>query len=193
MYLTNSLSDGKVDEKKHSKKMMFFWALVIVGIGTATSLIILGYGLAGYWEDDFVGTTVPIPELVDNQDQKLQCARWLQIADTLVRKYDNNKDVTQWSETDRERVMEIEGLYQENCIPTEENIMSDLKKCTIIYITIESLIDKMKDRKLNTLTANEQKAYNTNYEKYFDTYCNKIKDEIEQTSEFIQFNKTRLQ
>jgi len=122
------LSDAEKDAKKHNKKMIFVWALVIVAIGTGTSLLILGYGLAGYWEDDFVGTTIPTSELVDNQDQKLQCARWLQIADTLVRKYDNNRDVTQWSETDRERVMEIEGLYQENCIPTEVDIMSDLKK-----------------------------------------------------------------
>ncbi len=187
MYLRNPLSDGKEGESKENKKFYLYWIIIIIVITTGVSVIILGYGLAGYWENDIAESEA------NGQLLEVRCERWLQVADSLVEKYDGNTNFTQWSESDRISIFAIEELYQKNCIPTDIEIMSDLKKCTEIYITIEGLIDKMDERHLDTLSEDKQKSYNDNYEEYFNSYCNKIKDEIEKTDEFIEFNRTRLQ
>lgn len=183
------MSDGKADDSKENKKMLFYWVMIIVTISTGVSVIILGYGFAGYWGEDSITES----DLADKQELELKCEKWLEIGDSLVKKYDNNKNITEWSESDRMSVLGIEDLYQKNCIPTQVEIMSDLKRCTAILITIETLIDKMVEKHLNTLSEDEQKAYNHSYEEYFDNHCNRIKDEIQKTNEFMEFNKTRGQ
>jgi len=183
VYLTNSVSDGKVDNSKKNKKMMFYWAMIIVTISTGVSVMILGYGFAGYWENDVIIV-----------EEKEDCDLLLREARLLIDKNDNVLDVDQWElEEDTIEIREINQRYSDNCIPTEEEVMGDLKRCTAILITIETLIDRMVERHLNTLSEDEQKAYNHSYEEYFNNYCNKIIDEIQKTDEFLQFNKTRGQ
>jgi len=198
VYLTKSLSDGKdgkpydnsdsvVDSDEVAeppKKPTPKWVYVVI-IGIAVGLGASGFILGLDFSDDSL--------MITEQEQKIKCDEWLELADSLVRTNNNNKNVTEWSAKDRIRVLKIEELYQDNCIPTKQKIIGDLEKCTIIYITIESLIDKMEERQLDSLSQAEQKAYKANYKDYFDSYCNKIKDEIEQTDKFQNFNKTRGQ
>ncbi len=91
----------------------------------------------------------------------------------------------------------IKSISNQGNEPTKDEVIEKLKACTIFYITIQSLIDQMEPEdggyKLDSLPQNKQKAYNDNYLAYFDMYCNKIKDEIEQTEKFQNFNKTRGQ
>ncbi len=185
MYLRNPLSDGKEGQSKENKKFYLYWIVIIIVITTGVSVIILGYGFAGYWDDDSTFES----ELTDIED----CETWLEIADILIKKNDGNENITQWSEDDRNVILGIEVQYQKNCIPTDFEILSNLNRCTEIYITIESLIDKMEERHLDTISEEEQEIYNKSYKEYFASYCNRIKDEIQNTNEFIEFNKTRGQ
>jgi len=192
VYLTDSLSDGKPYDNSDSvvdsdevaeppKKPTPKWVYVLV-IG-----VIVGIGGFGY-----INSTNQSENEVLILDRKLQCDLLLEEARLLIDKNDNNLDVDQWElEEDTVKIREINQTFSDNCIPTKENVISDLEKCTIIYITIESLIDKMEERSLGSLSQAEQRAYNTNYDDYFNSYCNKIKDEIEQTEKFQNFNKTR--
>ena len=173
----DSLSDGEESPKKSTPK----WAYAVT-IGIAVVLAVSGYILSL----DFTENSVEIFE------ENIDCDFLLSEARLLIDKNDNELDVDQWElEEDTIKIREINQRYSDNCIPTKENVMSNLQKCTIIYITIESLIDKMEERQLDSLSQAEQRAYNTNYDDYFDSYCNKIKDEIEQTDKFQNFNITR--
>ena len=195
MYLTKSLSDGKdgkpydnsdsvVDSddiaepsKKHTPKWVFAVVIAVV-------VVIGGFG--------YINSTNQSENNVLIFEEKIDCDSLLEKARLLIDKNDNELDVDQWElEEDTIKIREINQRYSDNCIPTKEKVMSNLAKCTITYITIESLIDKMEERNLGSLSQAEQKAYNTNYKDYFDSYCNKIKDEIEQTEKFQNFNKTR--
>jgi len=192
VYLTDSLSDGKPYDNSDSvvdsdevaeppKKPTPKWVYALL-IGVV--IVIGGFG--------YINSTNQTENDVLILDQKLECDLLLEEARLLIDKNDNNLDVDQWElEEDTVKIREINQTFSDNCIPTKENVISDLEKCTIVYITIESLIDKMDERKLGSLSQAEQKAYNTNYDDYFNSYCNKIKDEIEQTEKFQNFNKTR--
>jgi len=192
VYLTDSLSDGKPYDNSDSvvdsdevaeppKKPTPKWVYAVL-IGVV--VVIAGFG--------YINATNQSENDVLILDQKLECDLLLEEARLLIDKNDNNLDVDQWElEEDTVKIRQINQTFSDNCIPTKENVINNLEKCTIVYITIESLIDKMDERKLGSLSQAEQKAYNTNYDDYFNSYCNKIKDEIEQTEKFQNFNKTR--
>jgi len=192
VYLTDSLSDGKPYDNSDSvvdsdevaeppKKPTSKWVYVLV-IG-----VIVGIGGFGY-----INSTNQSENDVSVFEENIDCDFLLEQARLLIDKNDNQLDVDQWElEEDTVKIREINQTFSDNCIPTKENVIGDLEKCTIIYITIESLIDKMEERSLGSLSQAEQRAYNTNYDDYFNSYCNKIKDEIEQTEKFQNFNKTR--
>lgn len=172
MYLRKSLSDGKVGERPSAKKYV-----ITVGIIAIIGMIItLGYLIF----NDAIQT--------DNEEM---CQELLDESEKMRIRNNNNSDVSTWFEEDERRVYQIEDLYQDKCIPKKEDVIENLQQCTVLYITIQSLIDKMEGNKLNTLSEHEQDVYNDSYTSYFDNYCNKIKDEIEQTDIFIHFNKTR--
>ena len=192
MYLTDSLSDGKPYDNSDSvvdsdevaeppKKPTPKWVYVpIIGV----VLVIGGFG--------YINSTNQSENDVSIFEEKIDCDFLLEKARLLIDKNDNELDVDQWElEEDTIKIREINQRYSDNCIPTKESVMSDLERCTIMYITIKSLIDKMEERQLDSLSQAEQKAYNTNYDDYFDSYCNKIQVEIEQTQQFQNFNKTR--
>jgi len=195
VYLTISLSDEKdgkpydnsdsvVDSDEIAeppKKPTPKWVYAVL---ISVVVVIAGFG--------YINATNQSENDVLILDKKLECDLLLEEARLLIDKNDNNLDVDQWElEEDTVKIREINQTFSDNCIPTKENVISDLEKCTIVYITIESLIDKMDERKLGSLSQAEQRAYNTNYDDYFNSYCNKIKDEIEQTEKFQNFNKTR--
>ncbi len=194
MYLTDSLSDGKPYDNSDSvvdndevaeppKKPTPKWVYVLI-IGVV--LVIGGFG--------YINSTNQSENDVSIFEEKIDCDFLLEKARLLIDKNDNELDVDQWElEEDTIKIREINQRYSDNCIPTKESVMSDLERCTIMYITIKSLIDKMEERQLDSLSQAEQKAYNTNYDDYFDSYCNKIQVEIEQTQKFQNFNKTRGQ
>ncbi len=187
MYLANSVSEAKQRTKSYYIKN------ILIGFGIAIAYTLVLVIVFGQQDIRSNANEITVSDLVDMRIQELQCERLLEMGDDLVRKYDLNKNITEWSETDRNTVLEVEQMYQENCVPSNTQIMSNLKKCTITYITVLSLIDEMEERHLDTLSQPEQKAYNKNYQEYFNNFCNRIVDEIEKTDEFIQFNKTRLQ
>ncbi len=164
---------------------------ILIGFGIAVVFTLILAMVFGEQDIRSNANEVPISKLADDQQRKLECEELLQLGDALVRINNNNKNITEWSAEDRIRVLEIEELYQDKCVPTDEEIITDLEKCTTIYITIQSLIDKMEERHLGTLSEVEQEAYNENYKEYYNAYCNRIKDEIEKTSDFIKFNMTR--
>jgi len=197
VYLTKYLSDGKdgkpydnsdsvVDSdevaeppKKPTPKWVY---AVLIGV----VVVIAGFG--------YINSINQSENDVLILDQKLECDFLLEEARLLIDKNDNQLDVDQWElEEDTIKIREINQRYSDNCtsIPSKELVMVDLEKCTILYITIESLIDKMEERKLNSLSLREQTAYNSNYKEYYDSYCNKIKDKIEETDKFQSFNSTR--
>ena len=194
MYLTSSLSDGGKEDRSPKKlRSGLMVVLVIIVMTIGISILIIAYSDSGYWVKPSVieNESIRGTGFIDEKERERRCKQLLHEADVLVRKYDNNRNVTEWSQIDRINVFEIELLYQENCLPSNQQTMTNLKKCTIFYITIESLIDKMEERQLDTLPLDEQRAYNTSYKEYFDNFCNIIIDEIKRTDEFMEFNKTR--
>jgi len=91
----------------------------------------------------------------------------------------------------------IKSISKEANEPTKDEVIQKLKACTVLFITIQSLIDQMEPEdsgyKLDSISEEKQKVYNESYISYFDLYCNKINDEILQTDSFQNFNKTRSQ
>jgi len=178
VYLRKSLSDGKVGERPSAKK----YAITVGIIAIIGMVITLGYLM---FSD------------VIKSDNSEMCQELLDESEALLIKNNNISDVTTWWEEDQKRVYEIEDLYRDKCLPTKEDVIGKLQQCTILYITIQSLIDKMDKEDggftLDSLPKHEQDVYDDSYISYFDNYCNKIQDEIEQTDIFIHFNKTRGQ
>lgn len=89
----------------------------------------------------------------------------------------------------------IRSISQNADQPTREQVIDQIKACTILLVTIESLIDQMEPQdigyKLDSLTKEKQKVYNDSYNEYFNLFCNKIRDDIQQTDSYQIFNKSR--
>ncbi len=89
----------------------------------------------------------------------------------------------------------IRSISQNPEEPTKDEVIKKLKACTVLFITIQSLIDQMEPEdsgyKLDSISEQKQKVYNESYISYFDLYCNKINNEILQTDSYQSFNNTR--
>jgi len=170
----DSLSIGEEPPKKSTPK----WAYAVI-IGIAVVLGVSGYILSL----DFTKNSVMANE-------QPNCQFYIDEAKKLVEK-NNGTNYDTWSTEDHAKVLELDALYILNCEPTIVDIMENLDHCVILLITIQSLIDKMIDRNLGSLSEKEQRVYNDTYETYFDQKCNRIIPEIEQTEKFQNFNKTR--
>ena len=171
MYLRKSLSDGKVGERPSAKK----YAITVGIVAIVGMVITLGYLVLS-----------DVKEL----DNEKMCQDLLDEGKKLTIRNDNITDVSIWDEEDEKRIYEIEDLYRDKCIPKKEEILGKLQECTILYITIQSLIDKMDKEdggfKLNSLPKHEQDVYNDSYASYFGNRCNQIIDEIEQTDKSVK-------
>jgi len=189
VYLTNSSEMSEIKQRTNSYYIKYI--LFGLGIAVAYTLILI---MVFAEQDVKVNTNqAPISTIDDDLRESPECEGWLEVGKTLRKKNDNQVDVDKWLEEDRIRIYEIEELYKANCIATVDEVMNELKNCTKYYITVQTMIDKMEERNLGTLSEDDQENYNQNYKDYFDTYCNKIIDEIEKTDEFLEFNKTRGQ
>jgi hypothetical protein len=197
VYLTKYLSDGKDGEPYDNsdsivdsdevyvppkKKPVPKWVYVVV-VGVAVGLGAIGY----FGVLDFTEYSVTITE-------DPNCQFYIEEAQKLVKKNDGTNHEL-WSEEDRQLVLEFNEKYINECEPAVEEIAKNLDNCVIVYITIQSLIDKMEPEgdgyKLDSLPDHEQDVYNENYERYYDNRCNQIVDLIEETDKFQNFNNTR--
>lgn len=175
-----SLSDGKAKERPSVKK---YW--ITVGIIAIIGMVVtLGYLVFADTQDK-----------AETQQNFDDCERLIEEGAKLTRKNNNDTNIDNWSEEDQRLVLRIEDRYQTLCIPQKDDVLEKLKACTIYYITIQSLIDKM-DRQdggftLDSLPKHEQTAYDQNYASYFGNYCDKVLDEIKQSDVYQTFNKTR--
>ncbi len=150
-----------------------------------------------------IGMVVTLGYLVfaDTQDKAEtqqnfdDCERLIEEGAKLTRKNNNDTNILNWSEEDQRLVQRVEDRYQTLCIPQKEDVLEKLKACTIFYITIQSLIDKMEVEdggfRHASLPQHEQNAYDQNYASYFGNYCDKVLDEIKQSDAYQTFNNTR--
>lgn len=178
MYLRKSLSDGKVGKRPSAKK----YAITVGIVAIIGMVITLGY--------------LVFSDVIESDKSEL-CQNLLDEGTELTIKNDNVTDVSFWNEEDEKRIYEIEDMYRNECLPKKEEILEKLQQCTILYITIQSLIDKMEPDgigyRLDSLPEHEQQVYNDSYASYYRNSCNTILEEIENTDKFINFNKTRGQ
>lgn len=176
------MSDGK--EEKNSNLVAHLVLIAVVG-GGLTFLITYNYGLLPFQNNTEIF----------GEDEIANCQIWLDGAQILKERNGGQDDVLLWSVEDREEGYRLERLWLENCEPESKQVLKNIKACTILYITIQSLIDKMEPEgvgyKLDSLPKHEQNVYNESYIKYFDFRCNRIVDDIEQTKEYIIFNNDR--
>jgi len=186
----NNILDGSpiIPEKKRTGS--YYAKNILIGFVIAIAYTLVLVVVFGEEEIKFDANEIIVPNLMNFEQDKILCDSWLQIGEELLEKNDNNINVQEWSETDRNRVLQVENLFKDNCVATVED---DLGRCTTIYITIQSLIDKMDERQLDSISEEEQVIYDKNYLDYFDSYCNRIVDDIKKTNQFMEFNMTRGQ
>ncbi len=186
MLLTLSVSkkslsnDGKAKERPSVKK---YW--ITVGVIAIIGMIVtLGYLVFTDTQDK-----------AETQQNFDDCERLIDEGAKLTRKNNNDTNILNWSEEDQRLVLRIEDRYQTLCIPQKDDVLEKLKACTIYYITIQSLIDKMEVEdggfRHASLPKDEQNAYDENYASYFGNYCDKVLPEILQSESYQTFNNTR--
>ena len=136
-----------------------------------------------YWQ--------PEPEYV------LQCELWIEESGKMVDANEGIKDITLWTQEDREKILQIEENYVTNCIPTSDDVLFNLPRCTVHYITIQRIISEMESKEgtsgfdLHSIPEWKQDDYLENYRDYYGLHCDKLKDAIYQQPMFKEYNATR--
>ncbi len=120
-----------------------------------------------------------------------KCDRYLVVSQQLLANNNGTADIGQWSEQDRNIVLQIENLYNEECVLDRSNAFVNMESCTATFITIQRLIDKMDERNRDTLSEEDNAQYEQSYLDYFNNYCNTLYAEIIQQPSFLEFNQTR--
>lgn len=125
------------------------------------------------------------------QSEEYQCNRWIAEADFLSNKYALKGDSTSWTKEDIAEYERLDGLIGKYCITQHEMAVKKLDDCTKDYITIQSLIDRMVERRYETLSQPDQQNYTDTYDKFFKNHCELVQDKIVREKAFLDFNKTR--
>lgn len=120
-----------------------------------------------------------------------RCEKIIGLSTQMINLNNGTKDISLWSENHQEVILSIEEDYLKNCIPTEYDMMIKVPKCTITYIKIQRLIDRMDENQKDSLIESEQLEYDKLYQYYFGNYCNKVQNLIEEQPSFQEFNATR--
>ncbi len=197
MYLRKSLPDGKDDEIPNSPtdfteppktgSRLGLTIVVIMIIAFSIAVFYGGYKI-GYY-DELFGSD----DGIFIQDIG-KCEAYLEEAQDLVEFYNGDMFTMRWAEVDAERIDELKEKFSNECEPNKNQVLEkNLQSCTILYISILSLIDKMEDMVLETLDKKNQDRYNESYQTYHDLDCSKIKTEIENTDKFRIFNGSRTE
>ncbi len=126
---------------------------------------------------------------------ELKCELWIEESGKMVSAYDGVKDITLWNQEDREMILQIEENYVTNCVPTADDVVFNLPRCTVHYITIQRIISEMEVEdggfNLHSIPMWQQDEYLESYRDYFGLHCDKIKDAIYQQPMFKEYNATR--
>lgn len=171
--------------KKPKKSFPITYIAIIVVIGTISLSMYLGaIGLEIIPEDQ-------VPAIRGQEVEIFDCEKWLDEGKFLLNKNFMTQDITLWSEQDREKFIEVETQYASNCVVTEE-IHGNLPECTVMFIRIQELIDKMESRKLSSLSFAEQREYDDTYNEYFKNRCDLVEDQIQMSDDFMDFDKNRV-
>lgn len=177
---------GFDDFKKKPKKSfpIIYIAVVVVIAVIGLSMYLGAIGLEIIPEDQ-------IPAIRGQEVEIFDCEKWLDEGKFLLNKNFMTQDITLWSEEDREKFIEVETQYASNCVVTKE-IIEDLTDCTVMFIRIQELIDKMESRKLSSLSFAEQREYDDTYNEYFNKRCDLIEKQIRISDDFMDFDKNRV-
>lgn len=131
----------------------------------------------------------PIQQFVPNDPQR--CEGLISISSSMIKQNNNTKDITLWSQDEQDLILLIEEEYIRDCFPNPDELMIKVPSCTVTYITIQRLIDKMTENQLDSIPEWEQDIYNESYQAYFGNHCHKVIDQIEENPMFKEFNATR--
>jgi len=172
-------------EKKPRKSSPFTYIAIIVVIGVIGLSMYLGAIEFEIIPED------QIPAIRGQQVETFDCEKWLDEGKFLLNKNFITQDITLWSDEDREKFIEVETQYASNCVVTEE-IHGNLPDCTMMFIRIQGLIDKMEGRKLGSLSFADQRKYDDSYNEFFNKRCDLLEDQIKISDDYMDYFDNRV-